>query len=119
VWSASTTTSRLGRFQPAGNAGPCSLRAPPHPTANSLSRVLAHHPLIVEQILSGHNESRTDFLQDTDEWVVVLEGAAVVEVDGERLDLAPGDWVLLPAGVPHSVVRTEIGTNWLAVHVGR
>jgi cupin 2 domain-containing protein len=51
--------------------------------------------------------------------VVVLEGAAVVEVDGERLDLAPGDWVLLPAGVPHSVVRTEIGTNWLAVHVGR
>ena len=51
--------------------------------------------------------------------MVVLEGAAVVEADGERLDLAPGDWVLVPAGVPHSVVRTEIGTNWLAVHVGR
>lgn len=50
---------------------------------------------------------------------MVLEGAAVVEVDGERLDLAAGDWVFLPAGVPHSVVHTEAGTNWLAVHVSR
>lgn len=58
-------------------------------------------------------------MQDTDEWVVVLHGAAVVEVEGERIDLNAGDWVFLPAGVPHSVVRTEAGTNWLAVHIVR
>ena len=29
----------------------------------------------------------------------------------------PGDWTFLPAGVPHSVIETEAGTNWLAVHL--
>ena len=41
----------------------------------------------------------------------------MLEVGGERLDLAPGDWLFLPSGVPHSVVRTESGTSWLAVHL--
>jgi cupin 2 domain-containing protein len=50
--------------------------------------------------------------------VVLLDGAAVLEVDGERLDLSPGEWVFLPAGVPHSVVHTEAATSWLAVHLG-
>jgi cupin 2 domain-containing protein len=50
--------------------------------------------------------------------VVVLDGAAVLEVDGQRLELGPGDWVFLPAGVAHSVVSTDAGTRWLAVHLG-
>jgi quercetin dioxygenase-like cupin family protein len=79
--------------------------------------VLRHRNLLVRQILSGRNDERIGFVQDDDEWVVVLGGAAVLEVDGEQLDLAPGDWVFLPARVPHSVVRTEAGTNWLAVHL--
>ena len=75
--------------------------------------------MLVQQILSGRNDEPTDYVQDDDEWVVVLDGAAVLEVGGERLELGPGEWVFLPAGVPHSVVRTERGTNWLAVHVRR
>ena len=51
----------------------------------------------VEQILSGTLGSPQDYDQAHDEWVVVLEGGAVLEVEGERLDLAAGDWVLLRA----------------------
>ena len=58
-----------------------------------------------------------DYLQDHDEWVTLLAGAAVLEVGGARVDLALGDWVLLPAGVPHRLVEVENGSNWLAVHV--
>ena len=47
----------------------------------------------------------------------MLAGGAVLEVDGRRLKLAPGDWVFLPAGVPHTVARTAAGTSWLAVHL--
>jgi len=74
--------------------------------------------LVVRQILSGALDAPVDYRQDEDEWVVVLGGGAVLEVDGEQLDLRPGDWVLLPAGTPHRLVRTEPDTNWLAVHVG-
>ena len=47
----------------------------------------------------------------------MLAGAAVLDVDGERVELAAGDWVLLPARTPHRLVHTEPGTNWLTVKV--
>ena len=73
--------------------------------------------LVVEQILSGELEAPVDYRQDQDEWVAVLAGSAVLVVDGERLELGPGDWVLLEAGVPHRLERTERGTSWLTVHL--
>lgn len=73
--------------------------------------------MVVEQIVSGEVEAAVDYLQDHDEFVVVLAGAALLEVDGEHLDLGAGDWLLLPRGTPHRLVTTEPGTNWLAVHL--
>ena len=72
-------------------------------------------PVVVEQILSGRLDGPVDYRQDTDEWVLVLEGAASLDVDGRRMQLQTGDWVLLPAGMPHRLVETEPGTSWLTV----
>jgi cupin 2 domain-containing protein len=69
----------------------------------------------VEQILSGVLGAPQDYDQDHDEWVVVLAGAARLEVDGITHDLGVGDWWLLPAGTRHRLVHTEPGTSWLAV----
>jgi cupin 2 domain-containing protein len=49
--------------------------------------------------------------------VVVLAGGAELEVGGDRVVLETGDWLFLPAGVVHTVVTTEPGTSWLAVHL--
>lgn len=88
--------------------------APAHgEDADELVRV---QNLVVEQILSGTVEP-TDYLQDQDEWVVVLAGAASLDVAGEVHELAAGDWLLLPAGTPHRLLRTQPGTSWLAVHL--
>ena len=73
------------------------------------------HGFIVEQILSGQLSAPVDYLQEHDEWCVVLDGEALLEVDGTPHALARGDWLLLPAKVPHRLVRTEGGTNWLVV----
>jgi uncharacterized cupin superfamily protein len=70
----------------------------------------------VEQILSGAVSAPVDFDQDHDEWVVVLAGDALLEVASERVSLATGDWVLLPARTPHRLVETSPGTSWLALH---
>lgn len=70
---------------------------------------------VVEQILSGRLRSPVEYLQDHDEWAVVLDGSAVLEIDGIEHALASGDWVLLPANVAHRLINTEPGTNWLVV----
>ena len=73
--------------------------------------------VVVEHILSGRVDGPTDHLEVRDEWVAVLAGGAVLDVGGETVELAVCDWVLLPAGVPHRVVRVDEGTSWLAVHL--
>jgi uncharacterized cupin superfamily protein len=75
--------------------------------------------VVVEEIRSGVLAAPVDYLQDVDEWVVVLRGTATLVVDGEMLELVPGDWVLLPAGTPHTLARTEHGTHWLTVTANR
>jgi cupin 2 domain-containing protein len=58
--------------------------------------------------------------QDTDEWVLVLQGRARLGfADGRgNVDLAPGDHVLIPAHCRHRVDWTadDEPTIWLAVH---
>lgn len=72
--------------------------------------------VVIEHILSGDLEEPVDYDQTQDEWVLVLEGAAVMQVADERLEMTSGDWVFLPAHVQHRLVETRPGTSWLAVH---
>lgn len=70
----------------------------------------------IECIVSSDTPEPQIYAQDHDEWVVVLEGRAELEVDGVLHVLDRGDWITLPAGVPHRVCATTMGTRWLAVH---
>ncbi len=70
----------------------------------------------VEQILSGRLEGPQPFVGDDDEWVVVVAGAARLELGGVVHRLEAGDWVLIPAGEPHVLHETAPETLWLAVH---
>jgi len=58
--------------------------------------------------------------QETEEWVLLVSGAARLEEEDppRTLELAPGDWVRIPAGCRHRVAWTaEDGpTVWVAVH---
>jgi quercetin dioxygenase-like cupin family protein len=72
---------------------------------------------VIEHILSSAAAEPADYDQDHDEWVLVVEGSATLDVDGERVDLAAGDWLLLPARRRHRVLATAAGTRWLAVHL--
>ncbi len=74
--------------------------------------------VVLEQILSAVADEPVDYDQDHDEWVVLLQGTAELEVNGQTLLLEPGDWVLLPRHTPHRLIRTTQGTNWLAARLG-
>ncbi len=77
----------------------------------------------IERIVSHGQATPPDapFLQDADEWVVVLRGRAGLRIEGEdEVTLVPGDHVFIPGGTRHWVTRTDpnVPTLWLAVHLG-
>ena len=77
---------------------------------------------LVERIVSTGQTSPPGFWYDQawPEWVVVLRGAAALQIEGEAAPrrLGPGDWIELPAHLRHRVESTEADppTVWLAVH---
>ncbi len=75
----------------------------------------------IERIISkGHTSPATGWYdQETDEWVIVLKGAAVITFeDGDEVKLEAGDHTNIPANTKHKVTWThpDIATVWLAVH---
>ncbi|WP_261389809.1 cupin domain-containing protein [Ferrimonas balearica] len=77
----------------------------------------------VERILSlGQTTPQGQWYDQTDdEFVVLLEGAARLQIEGESEEraLQSGDWLMLPAHCRHRVTWTdpERPTLWLALHL--
>ena len=89
--------------------------------AEVFETLLARPGARIERIVSWGQvtPAESPFLQDHDEWVLVLAGAARLWLDGSgEVALGPGDHVLVPAGVSHRVTWTSDvrETVWLAVH---
>ena len=76
--------------------------------------LLQHRNLVIERIVSSSAITPTEYVQPQDEWVVLLKGEAVLEVAGELRELKAGDYLFLPAGMPHAVRRVSAGALWLA-----
>ncbi|MGM0558639.1 MAG: cupin domain-containing protein [Myxococcota bacterium] len=75
----------------------------------------------IERIVShGHTTPPGEWYdQETDEWVVLLDGEATLEwKDGDMTELRKGDWLLIPAHRQHRVAATSDDPPciWLAVH---
>lgn len=75
----------------------------------------------IEQIVSTGHQSDPDFWyeQEQDEWVMVTQGWAQLEVDELGIiSLSPGDYFFLPARLKHRVhaSSTQPPCIWLAVH---
>lgn len=83
---------------------------------------LGDNGLVVERIISnGHTTPEGQWYdQERDEWVLVLEGEAVIAFEGgaERR-LRKGNHLLLPKHVKHRVAYTSSPCIWLAVFADR
>lgn len=83
--------------------------------------LLEHEAIRIERIVSRGQSSpeRGWYDQAQDEWVAVLRGGATLGFeDGSSIDLAPGDYLVIPAHCKHRVISTSSSseTIWLAVH---
>ena len=95
------------------------LAALPAASADEYFATLLTRPgLRIERIVSDGQISPPDFWYDQpeDEWVLVLQGGGSLEyADGRRIDLGPGDSLLIPAHCRHRVADTRPRTVWLAI----
>ena len=88
----------------------------PHELVTTL---LAATNLRIERIVSHGHASPEGFWYDQDqhEWIVVLQGAARLSIEGAAKELKPGDFINIPAHQKHRVDWTtpDEPTVWLAV----
>jgi len=77
----------------------------------------------IERIVSTGQTSPQEFWYDQDltEWVLVLSGAARIQMEGEEepRQLTTGDYLCIPPHKKHRVVWTdpERPTIWLVIHL--
>jgi cupin 2 domain-containing protein len=72
----------------------------------------------IERIVSHGHTTPPDapYVQDWDEWVLVVQGEAGLLLGGDERRLVAGDHLMIPAGTPHLVTYTADPTIWLAIH---
>ena len=91
-------------------------------TEESIELLLEGRRFRVERIVSAGQATPEGewYEQDAAEWVVLLTGGARLRFENpnEVLELAPGDYVNIPAQRRHRVEWTERSgpTVWLAIH---
>ncbi|MGD8354769.1 MAG: cupin domain-containing protein [Methyloceanibacter sp.] len=90
--------------------------------AELFDEIVGGSGLRIERIVSAGQETPRGewYDQESDEFVLLVSGAAGLRIDGETEDrvLRPGDWLILPAHCRHRVTWTQAAppTIWLAVH---
>jgi len=96
---------------------------PSHPLDQELFEPLLHHQAVrIERIISKGPETLSLHWDEQawDEWVILLQGEAVLEqASGEKIALRSGEIVWIPAGCRHRVVdvSSDPPAIWLAVHI--
>ncbi len=87
-----------------------------------VTHLLSRPGVRVERIVSTGQASPPGFWYDqpTDEWVLLIAGAARLEIEGDgEQALTAGDYLLVPAHRRHRVAWTDPAqpTIWLAIHL--
>jgi len=79
--------------------------------------LLEHKNIKINRIVSSTNVEPIEYVQEEDEWLVLLEGEATLLLDDKETVLTKGETLFIPAKTPHSVLKTKENTLWLTVHI--
>lgn len=86
-------------------------------TDEDFTALLKHKNIKINRIVSSDNHEEKEYIQDEDEWLVLLEGGVTLLVNNDEKVLKKGDTLFIAAKVPHTVLDTSHGAVWLTVHI--
>lgn len=94
-----------------------NIHATPCPDQNSelFSTLFENRSLKIEAIRSWLKTPGELYNQEQDEWVLLVEGEAELEIEDQVLTLCRGDYLLIPKHTPHRVRSTAKNTLWLGI----
>ncbi len=89
----------------------------PHPSLDTEHfQTLFHNPSFkIEAIRSHLTQPGKWYDQEEDEWVILIQGSAQLQVNDKILTLTHGDSLFLPKHTPHQVLNTSEDALWLGV----
>ena len=91
----------------------------PEIDSESFFTELEDENVVIKTIVSNTLSTSQTFVQECDEWVVVLQGCAKIEMDGLTHKLKKGDTLFIPAGKEHTLLKTKKIVIWLAVYINK
>ena len=86
-------------------------------SAETFTTLLEHKNIKINRIVSSNHLDEKEYIQEEDEWLVLLEGQATLLLNNEKKTLIKGDTLFIPSKTPHRVLHTQSGTVWLTVHI--
>ena len=86
-------------------------------SGENITTLLEHKNIKINRIVSSNELAETEYIQEEDEWLVLLEGEATLLLDNEKKTLTKGDTLFIPSKALHRVLSTQSGTVWLTVHI--
>ena len=84
----------------------------------NFTTLLEHKNIKINRIVSSSNVESIEYIQEEDEWLVLLEGEATIRIEDKEKILTKGETLFIPTKTPHKVLKTKEGTVWLTVHMG-
>ncbi len=84
-----------------------------------MQNLLKHQNVTINKIVSPPNFQSDVFCQDEDEWVVIIQGDAVINIGEKEQKLQAGDSVFIPKKTEHRILDTskEPLCIWMAIHI--
>ncbi|WP_456322170.1 cupin domain-containing protein [Hydrogenimonas sp.] len=95
------------------------LKIPAPASGEKFETLLQREDIKIEAIVSSKIPDPSLYDQDHDEAVLLLEGAATLQINNKKIVLEKGDFLYIEAHTPHRVLKTAQGTRWLAIHIGK
>ena len=89
----------------------------PSTDSESFKTELKHKNVEIKTIVSNTLITPQTFTQKCDEWLVVLQGCAKIEMDGVIYKLKKGDTLFIPKDTKHTLLKTRKTVVWLAVYI--
>ncbi len=86
-------------------------------SGETFTTLLEYKNIKINRIVSSDNVEVTEYIQEEDEWLVLLEGEATLLLNNEKRELTKGDTLFIPSNAVHRVLSTRTNTLWLTVHI--
>lgn len=82
-----------------------------------IETLLSQNKVTINRIVSNTVNNSQWYDQDEDEWLVLLEGEAILSFEDEEIGLTKGDTYYIVRHRKHTVKKTSNDALWLTVHI--